>query len=99
SLPAGGFAVRAWVTPNPMSYGAYATLHARTTKGASCTASVIYSTGRRPVSFDGSAQTVGTSGTVSWSWHEETKGSGGEGDVSCTLGGQTKSAAAQFSVS
>ncbi len=32
--------------------------------GAVCTASVLFSTGRAPVSFSGSAQTVGGSGKV-----------------------------------
>jgi hypothetical protein len=94
----GGFSVRAWVTPDPMRYNAYPTLHAWTSPGASCTASVKYSTGRSLASFDGSAQKVGSSGLVGWSWHEETSGSGGEGDVKCTYRGQTKSAVASFTV-
>jgi hypothetical protein len=49
------------------------TLYARTMSGATCTASVVYSTGRSPRSFDGYAQTVGRSGVVGWSWHEETR--------------------------
>jgi hypothetical protein len=60
---------------------------------------VVYSTGRLPVSFDCSAQTADSSGTVSWSWHEEKIGSGGTADVSCSLNGQTQTTEATFSVS
>ena len=57
---------------------------------------VLYSTGRAPVSFNGAAQTIGGSGKVGWSWHMESKGSGGT--VTCTLRGQRKSATANFSI-
>jgi hypothetical protein len=50
--PGAGFTVRAYVSPNPVPYGAYPTLYARTTTGAVCTASVVYSTcDRSPASF------------------------------------------------
>jgi hypothetical protein len=65
------FVVSAYVSPNPVPYGAYPTLYARTVAGAVCTASVVYSTGYAPRSFNGSAQTVGSSGAVGWSWHME----------------------------
>src|SRR5690349_9929990 len=94
----GGFSVTAWVTPNPMPYDAYPTLHARTLPGARCGASVVYSTGRRPVSFDGSPRTVGSTGVVTWTWHEETSGTGGAASVACSYKGQKKSATAVFSV-
>ena len=61
-----GFSVRAYVIPDPVSNGARPTLYARTAVGAVCTASVVYSTGAAPRSFDGSAQTVGSSGVVGW---------------------------------
>lgn len=79
----GSFSVSASVSPNPVRYGENATLTAHSIQGASCTASVVYSTGRSPVSFNGSTQTVGASATVSWSWHMESKGSGGTGTVAC----------------
>lgn len=88
--------VNAFVSPNPVAYGQYATLSASVTPGATCTASVIYSTGRRPTSFSGTAQT--SNGTVSWQWHMESKGSGGTGTVDCQLGGQSASSSASFSV-
>jgi len=66
--------------------------------GAVSTASVQYSTGRTPVSFSGSAQTVGGSGRVGWSWHMESKGSGGTGAVTCSFRGQSKSVTASFSI-
>jgi hypothetical protein len=81
-----------------MPYNSYPTLYAQTTPGATCTASVTYSTGRHPVSFDGSAKTVGSSGTASWTWHEETTGSGGTAFVSCSYNGQSGSATASFVV-
>ena len=94
-----GFAVSAYVTPNPVSYGAHATLYARSAVGAVCTASVVYSTGRAPRSFDGSAHTVGSSGVVGWTWPMESRGTGGTATVTCSYHGQTKSATASFSIS
>jgi hypothetical protein len=91
--------VRAYLTPNPVAYGAYPTLYARTAAGAVCTASVLYSTGHPPRSFDGSAQTVGSSGVVGWTWAMESRGTGGTATVTCSFRGQTKSATASFSIS
>jgi hypothetical protein len=97
--PSGGsLAVSASVSPNPVSYGSYPALTAKATRGASCSASVVYSTGRPPRSFNGSAKTVGSSGTVSWSWHMESKGTGGTASVTCSLHGQSKTARASFSI-
>jgi hypothetical protein len=96
--PSVSFSVRASVSPDPVSYGSYPTLYAFSSPGAVCTASVLYSTGRAPVSFSGSSQTVRSSGKVGWSWHMESKGSGGNGTVTCTLRGQSKSATANFSI-
>jgi hypothetical protein len=97
--PSGGsLTVSASVSPNPVSYGSYATLTARATRGASCSASVVYSTGRSPRSFNGSAKTVGSSGTVSWSWHMESKGTGGTATVACALAGRTKTVTTSFSI-
>jgi hypothetical protein len=96
--PSGSFSVRAAVSPNPVSYGSYPMLSAYSSPGAVCTASVLYSTGRSPVSFSGAAQTVGGSGRVGWSWHMESKGSGGTGTVNCRFRGQSKSATATFSI-
>ena len=39
------------VTPNPMPYGAVATVTAHTKGGATCAAAVVYNNGRTPVSF------------------------------------------------
>jgi hypothetical protein len=96
--PGAGFVVSAYVTPNPVPYGASATLYASTATGAVCTASVVYSTGHAPRSFDGSAQTVGSSGVVGWTWHMESKGTAGTATVTCSVGGQTKSATTSFSI-
>jgi hypothetical protein len=94
----GAFAVRADVSPNPMPHDCEATLTATTRAGASCAARVVYSTGSGPTSFHGTAQTVPASGSVRWSWHEETKGSGGTATVTCSLGGRTATAAVSFAV-
>jgi hypothetical protein len=94
----GGLHVTAWVSPSTMPYNAYPTLHAKTTPGATCSASVVYSTGRSPVSFSGSPEHVGSSGVVGWSWHEETSGSGGTGTVTCTYHGRSGKATAHFTV-
>jgi len=92
------FTVRAWVSPNAMPYNAYPTLYVQSQPGASCSAGVVYSTGRSPVSFDGSPQTLPANGTGQWSWHEETKGYGGTATVDCTYHGQNHSATASFAV-
>jgi hypothetical protein len=92
------FVVSAYVSPNPISYGAYPTLYARSSAGAVCMASVVYSTGHAPRSFDGSAQTVGSSGVVGWTWHLQSSGTGGTATVTCSLSGQTRSAKAGFSI-
>jgi hypothetical protein len=96
--PSDSFSVRASVSPNPVSYGAYPTLYAFSSPGASCTANVVYSTGRALVSFNGTAQTVGASGKVGWSWHMESKGSGGTGTVICTYQEQSRNASASFTI-
>ncbi len=97
-IAAPAFTVTAWVTPSSMSYDAYPTLYVKSAPGASCSASVTYSTGRSPVSFDGSPQTLPANGTASWSWHEETVGSGGTATVDCTYHGQDHTADASFTV-
>lgn len=94
----GALVVHAWVSPSSMPYDAYPTLYARTTPGATCSADVIYTTNRHPVSFDGSPQRVGSQGVVGWGWHEETVGSGGTAYVSCQLGGRQASTTTAFSV-
>jgi phosphatidylserine/phosphatidylglycerophosphate/cardiolipin synthase-like enzyme len=98
SSHAGALTVTASVSPNPMPYNADATLMATTSPGASCTATVRYSSGSVPSSFHGTAQVVPASGSISWSWHESTKGSGGTATVTCMLGGKTASATVAFTV-
>ena len=88
----GAFSVRAYVIPDPAFYGAYPTLYATSVMGAVCTASVLYSTGHAPCSFDGSARTVGSSGVVGWTWHMQSSGTGGTVTVTCSFHGQTRSA-------
>jgi hypothetical protein len=90
--------VRASVSPNPVPYGAYPTLYARTAAGAVCTAGVVYSTGHAPRSFDGSAQTVGSSGVVGWTWHMESRGTGGTVTVTCSFHGETRSVTTNFAI-
>jgi len=94
----GTFTLRAYVSPSSMPYNAYPTLYGQTISGASCTASVVYSTGRQPRSFDGSARTAGSNGLVSWNWHEETSGDGGTASVQCRYRGQDKSVQVAFTV-
>lgn len=93
------FAVQAWVAPRVMRYDIYPALHARTLPGASCTASVIYSTGAASLSFQGYRQVVGSSGEVHWSWHQMLlHGTGGTGYVRCGWKGRTAQASAGFTV-
>ncbi len=96
--PAGTLHMSVAISPNPVPYGAHPVLTVNATPGASCTADVVYSTGRRPVSFDGSAQRVGSSGQVSWSWHMESKGTSGTATVTCSLNGKSMSQAATFGI-
>ena len=96
--PAAAFTVRAVVTPDSMPYDAHPTLTAYTSAGASCTAGVVYSTGRTPVSFHGYPESVSAGGSVSWGWHEETKGTGGTATVDCTFGSRSAEAQADFAV-
>jgi len=99
ALKGGSFTLSAYVSPASMPYNARPTLYARTVPGASCTASVVYSTGRQPRSFDGSTRMASSNGVVSWPWHEETTGSGGTATVQCTYRGHSKTVQASFSVS
>jgi hypothetical protein len=94
----GAFSVRAYVIPDPAFYDAYPTLYARSVMGAVCTASVVYSTGDGPRSFDGSARTVGSSGVVGWTWHMQSSGTGGTATVTCSFRGQTRSVTTSFSI-
>lgn len=93
------FTVRAHVSPNPVDYDEHPTLYASAVVGAVCTARVVYSTGRSPRSFHGTARTVGRSGVVAWSWHMQSRGTSGTAIVTCVAGGRTQSAAASFSIS
>ena len=92
-----GWSVKVSVTPNPMVYGAMATVTAHTKGGATCTAAVVYSNGRTPTSFHGIAEAA-SSGIDSWTWHEETKSSGGTATVSCVKGSKTHVGSASFVV-
>ena len=94
----GAFSVRAYVIPDPAFYGAYPTLYATSVMGAVCTASVVYSTGDGPRSFDGSARTVGRSGVVGWTWYMQSSGTGGTATVTCSFRGQTRSVTTSFSI-
>lgn len=96
--PVRTFTVKAYVLPQSMKNGAHPTLYAQTLQGARCTASVVYSTHQAPRDFKGTAQTVGSSGKVHWSWHEDTSGSGGTATVRCSYAGETKTATARFTV-
>ena len=98
ALPAhaAGFPLKVSVTPATMPYGAHPAVVAVVPRGAVCTAQVLYSTGRRPVSFHGGAVT--STGTIRWSWHEETKGSGGMATVTCRLHGVSETKTATFAV-
>jgi hypothetical protein len=90
--------VRAYVIPDPVSNGARPTLYVRTAAGAVCTASVLYTTGDAPRSFDGSARAVGSSRVVGWTWHMQSSGTGGTATVTCSLSGQTRNAKASFAI-
>jgi len=98
TAPAGGVGLQARVTPAIMPYDAYPILSARSTRGATCAADVVYSTGYAPVLFNGYPQTVGASGVVRWGWHEMTKGDSGRATVRCTLKGMPWSTTTTFAV-
>ena len=77
--------VLASVTPNPVKYGAHATVTARTTRGAVCKGRITYpgrqantGLGKRPVSANE---------TIDWTWKDTAKGAtAGTVWVTCTLG-------------
>ena len=92
-----GWSVKVSVTPNPMPYGATATVTAHTKGGATCTAAVVYNNGRTPTSFHGIAEAA-SSGIDSWTWHEQTTSSGGTATVTCVKGSKTHVGSASFVV-
>jgi hypothetical protein len=94
----GSFAVSAAVSPNPVRYGHTATVTAKSVKGASCSAGVLYASGHAPKSFHGTAQTVGSRGSVSWSWTVDSKSSSGTVTVSCTYRGASRTTAVAFTI-
>lgn len=98
SVHRGGFGVKAWVSPSSMSYDAYPTLYARTSPGAKCSASVVYSTGRTPVSFPYVTERANRKGMGSWAWQEETIGNSGVANVTCHFRNATKTVQTGFSV-
>jgi hypothetical protein len=101
SVHAAGWSVRVGVTPNPMPYGAVATIQVRTHAGASCSPRVMYANGKVPTSLRaaaGVAVSVPARGVLNWSWHEETKSSGGTAIVSCRYGSVTRTGSASFVV-
>jgi hypothetical protein len=59
---AAGFPLHASVQPATMPYNAHPVLAATAPQGAICMATVVYSTGRRPVSFHG--VTITSTGTA-----------------------------------
>jgi hypothetical protein len=93
---AAGFPLKVSVQPATMPYGAYPAVVAVVSRGAACSAQVVYSTGRRPVSFHGGAMT--STGTIRWPWHEETKGNSGVATVTCRLHGVNETKTAGFVV-
>jgi hypothetical protein len=101
SAHAASWSVRVGVTPNPMPYSAAATIQVRTHAGASCSPRVVYNNGKVPTSFRaaaGVAVLVPARGVLSWSWHEQTKSSGGTAIVSWRYAGVTKTGSASFVV-
>ena len=62
------------------------TLYALTSPGAACSAKVLYLDGTIPPQFNGSQQTAGDSGVVSYPWTEDSTAGGGIARVSCQLG-------------
>lgn len=98
SPPTGNFTVRAWVSPSIVAYSSYPTLYASAPRGASCSASIRYSTGYPPRSFGEESETIGSRGKVSWTWHMETSGTGGTASVICALGGHSKTVTTSFRV-
>jgi hypothetical protein len=95
-IQAVGFPLKVSVAPSTMPYNAYPAVVAVVPRGALCSAQVLYSTGRRPVSFHGVAVT--STGTIHWGWHEETKGSGGVATVTCRFHGVSETKTARFEV-
>jgi hypothetical protein len=75
------------VTPNPMHNNTDAYVSVLTTPGASCHASVVYTTGQVPSSFSGTyyqkSYLAASNGVVAWPWHQDVNAAGGWALVSC----------------
>jgi hypothetical protein len=85
-----------------MPHDAHPVLSVTTHPGATCTASVTYDGRRRPASFRKYLAiwyAVTGDGVVRWGWHEQPRGAGGVGVVTCRYQGHLKTAHARFVVS
>lgn len=75
------------VTPDPMHNNTDAYVSVLTTPGASCHASVVYTTGQIPKAFQGEyyqkSYLAASNGVVAWPWHQDVSASGGWALVSC----------------
>ena len=84
---------------SPVSPGAFATLSARVTPGATCDITVIYKSG--PSEAAGLfPKTAGSDGRVSWTWKVGTRTTPGTWDINVTasLGGETVTESTTFVV-
>jgi hypothetical protein len=88
------------ISPNPVSYGAYPTLSVQTAPRATCQISVVYSTGRQPISYPAHTTQADASGRIveQGQWHMESKGTGGVATATCSAGGRTATGQAAFSI-
>ena len=75
-------------------------MSAVTRAGAACTVRVVYASGYAAESRSlRQAQTVGSSGTVSWTWTPDTSRPGmASATVTCALGGKSAQGTASFGV-
>jgi chitodextrinase len=99
---AGGPPISVAVTPDPMPMNTDAYVSVLTTPGASCHASVIYSTGQVPRAFQTTyyqkSYVAASNGVVAWPWHQDVSAAAGWATVTCLKGGHATYMASLFAI-
>ena len=80
-----------WVYPQPSISGQFSTLWIQTSAGSTCSAKVVYASGKVPSEFDGSPTETDGTGQANWTWLNAKEAATGTASVTCardTLAGQ-----------
>jgi hypothetical protein len=99
---AGGPPISVAVTPDPMPVNTAAYVSVLTTPGASCHASVIYSTGQVPQAFQTTyyqkSYVAASNGVVAWPWQQDVNAAAGWALVTCIVHGHASFADTLFAI-